>query len=136
MSPTVTIFPPASSTLPPETLNRPAEPPRLRPVEPIARIQPQQQQRASLGAFAAQREQSAAMAGERRQPVPAPSFRPARPSSDGFFAQIISQTADGQGAQQRAIAADLQARGSEAYRRAGAEPELLSQEPELFRIVA
>ena len=136
MSPTVTIFPPASSTVPPEAFNRPAEPTRLRPVEPVARVHPQRQ-RGSLGAFSAFREQQTSGASaERRLPQPTPSFQPARPSSDGFFAQIMSQASDAQRAESRPLAADAPARGAEAYRRAGAEPAFLSQDPELFRIVA
>lgn len=135
MSPTITLFPPAASSLPPEVLNRPAEAPRLRPVEPVARVQPQQQ-RASLGAFLAQREAASGPASGRRPPLPAPTFRPARPSSDGFFAQIMSQAADDQRGAKISMAAEAAARGHEAYRRAGAEPRLLSEEPELFRIVA
>lgn len=135
MSSTVTIFPPASSTIPPGALNRPAEPSRLRPVEPIARVQPQQQ-RSSLGTFSAHRDQSAGTTSGRHRPLPVPTFRPARPSSDGFFAQIMSQAADGQHEQKLPLSADASARGNEAYRKAGAEPAVLSQEPEIFRIVA
>ena len=134
MSPTVTIFPPASSTIPPEAFNRPAEPTRLRPVEPVARVHPQRD-RASLGAFSAFREQQTSGAPAERR-LPTPTFRPARPSSDSFFAQIMSQASDAQRSEPRPLAADAPARGAEAYRRAGAEPAFLSQDPELFRIVA
>ena len=135
MSSTVTLFPPTLSMPPPEAQNRPAEPSRLRPVEPVTRVHPQQR-RSSLGAFLANREQATGDLGLRRLPIPAPTFKPARPSSDGFFAQVMSQAVDGHGNDRKTPAADASARGTEAYRKAGAEPAFLSEAPEYFRIVA
>ena len=135
MSPTVTIFPPASSTLPPDMMNRAAEPVRLRPVEPVPRVQPQQQ-RSAFSTETASRDQARGAFEGNRSPQPAPSFRPAKPSSDGFFAQLMSQAAEGAQDDRQAPAADSSARGHEAYRRAGAQPALPSEAPELFRIVA
>ncbi len=140
MSPTVTIFPPASSTLPPDMMNRAAEPVRLRPVEPVPRVQPQQQHSAftteSGTTESGPRGQARGAFEGARAPQPAPAFRPAKPSSDGFFAQLMSQAAEGARDDLQAPAADSSARGHEAYRRAGAQPALPSEAPELFRIVA
>ena len=136
MIPAAIIQPFASHGPALEFAERPSEA-VLRPVEPVTRARPRPDHQAE--ALAGQRRGAEPFQGhaERRRSVPA-TYWPARPQSDGFLAQVIAQSqTDPAGADPATrLSPETPARGSEAYRRAGAEPALYADEPAIYRIVA
>ena len=134
MIPVAIIQPFASPGPALEFAQRPSEA-TLRPVEPVARARPRYDDHPAE-ALAGQRRGAEPFQGhaERRRSVPA-LYWPARPQSDGFLAQAIAQNQAGVDPSTR-VSPETPARGSEAYRRAGAEPALYADEPAIYRIVA
>lgn len=134
MTPTAIAYPLVTPALPSGSAQRPL-PPELRPVEPTARVRPW------LGGLEPGRdaapEPRADSYRDRRRSLPA-GFRPARPQPGAFLAQALVQQAAPGTASETADwnPGEAAARGSEAYRRAGAEPALFSQEPAFYRILA
>jgi hypothetical protein len=153
MTPTVIAVPLAVPAHANETA-RPAAPPDLRPVEGSARGRWRYGDARPAEFRETRPESSLERPFDRRRPQPE-RFQPPRPQPGGFLAQVLGQQAlDGlggeaaRGAAESGAAAgvrgdgafrllpDAAARGSEAYRRAGAEPALYSEEPAFYRILA
>ena len=134
MTPTATAQPIILPGLPSELVQRTAES-EIRPVDASTRAKARRSYASLELNRAAQEEQAPPQNFERRR-ANLVRFEPARPQPGGFLAQSLGQSRDDAADSAFHLLPDAAARGTEAYRRAGAEPVLYSDEPSFYRILA